>query len=135
VAAEPTPQPLSAAEVAAWTGYDVDEIDGARVGRVEGLYADAASGEPTWLVVAMGKRRPKRIAVPARDCAAAAGRVWIAHGREALRAAPAVDRARPLLREHERTICAHYGIEPAAGRHAAVAQGRRDEITSLPVAP
>ncbi len=38
------------------------------------------------------------------------GRVWTAQGREAIRTAPAVDPTRPLLREHEVAICAHYGI-------------------------
>ena len=45
---------------------------------------------------------------------------------------PAVDPARPLLREHELAICAHYGIGSGVGRAAEV--GDRDEgaVTAKP---
>jgi hypothetical protein len=120
------------AEALAWAGFELDEVGGDRVGRLSGVFADAASGEPAWLVAALGRRGAKLVVVPLRDCAAAPGRVWTAHEGEALRTAPAVDPARPLLREHELTICAHYGIGERAGRAAEVA-GRPDgAITSQP---
>src|SRR5262249_27288696 len=109
--------------VESWIGYELDDRDGGRIGSVEGLYLDAAGGDPAWLVAALGRRRQKMIAVPYRDCAAGAGRVWAAHGRDVLREAPAVDPTRPLLREHELAICAHYGIGENGGR-AAEGAGR-----------
>lgn len=116
----------------AWAGFEVDDADGTRVGRVHGAYADAKGGEPVWLVVALGRRGAKKVVVPMRECAAAAGRVWIAQPREALRDAPAVDPSRPLLREHEAAICAHYGVGEGVGRHAEIA-GRQDgEVTAQP---
>ena len=47
-----------------------------------------------------------------------------------MRSAPVVDPARPLLREHELTICAHYGIGEAVGRAAEVA-GRPEGASPL----
>ena len=45
-----------------------------------------------------------------------------------------VDPTRPLLREHELAICAHYGIGERVGRAAEVA-GRGDgEVTAVPLA-
>lgn len=117
------------AEALAWVGCELDDADGRRVGLVTGVYADAQSRVPVWLVVAVGgggrrllflRRRPKTAVVPLRECAAMPGRVWTAQGREAIRAAPAVDFNRALLREHEATICLHYGIGEAVGRHAEV---------------
>jgi hypothetical protein len=131
VAEAAAPRPSHEA-VAAWIGYDVDEVGGARVGRVDGVFADAASGEVAWLVVAMGRRRVKRVAVPAGDCAGAGGRVWTAHGGEALRSAPAVDPVRPLLREHELAIGAHYGIGERVGRCAEVAARPEGTVTAQP---
>jgi len=117
---------------AAWTGFEVDDADGTRVGRVHGAYADAGGGEPVWLVVALGRRGAKKVVVPMRECAAAAGRVWIAQPREALRDAPAVDPGRPLLREHEAAICAHYGVGEEVGRHAEIAARQDGEVTAQP---
>ena len=127
----PTPPP-SRDEAIGWVGYEVDELDGDAVGRVHGFFADAASGEPTWLIAGIGRRRARLVAIPLRDCAAAAGRVWVAHGKEAIHAAPVVDPARPLLREHELTICAHYGIGERVGRAAEVAGRAEGAVTSKP---
>jgi hypothetical protein len=133
------------AEAVGWSGFDVDEAGAARVGRVDSIFVDAGSGEPAWLIVALGgqgakrvafgrRRRTKNVAIPLRDCAGAAGRVWTAHERDALRTAPAVDPTRPLLREHELTICAHYGIGEQAGRAAEVVGRPEGSVTSQPAA-
>lgn len=130
----PAAAPTSLAEAAGWAGFDLDDAGGARVGRVDGVFADAGSGEPVWLIAALGRRRPRRVAVPLRECAAAAGRVWTAQGRRALRDAPVVDPTRPLLREHEIAICAHYGIGERVGRHAEVVGRVEGSVTAQPAA-
>ncbi len=124
--------PPSLAEAAGWVGYEVDEIDGDGVGRVHGFFVDAGSGEPTWLVADLGRRRARLVAIPLCDCAAASGRVWVAHGQKAIRAAPVVDPTRPLLREHELAICANYGIGERVGRAAEVAGRAEGAVTSRP---
>jgi hypothetical protein len=115
-----------------WIGYAVDEVGGADVGQVHGFYVDAESGEPAWLIAALGRRAARVVAVPLGDCAGAGGRVWVAHDREVLRAAPAVDARRPLLREHEMAICAHFGIGERVGRAAEVAGRTEGAITARP---
>jgi len=122
-------------EPSRWVGFDLDELGGKRAGIVHGVFVDAESGDPAWLIARLGRRRAKLVAVPLRNCAAAAGRVWVAHGREALRGAPAVDPSRPLLREHELTICAHYGIGEGLGRAAEVVERPEGSVTSRPGAP
>jgi hypothetical protein len=126
------PAPLSIAEVKGWAGRSVDDVGGGEVGQAHRLFADAETGEPTWLIVRHGRRfRRALVAVPLRDCAAA-GRVWVAHERRVIRGSPVVDPTRPLLREHELTICAHYGIGEAVGRAAEVAGREAGAITSRP---
>ena len=66
------------------------------------------------------------------DCAAAAGRVWVAHDRETMRSAPGIDPTRPLLREHELAICEHYGIGEQVGRAAEVAGRFAGNVVSRP---
>ena len=124
--------PPSLDEARTWIGNGVDDLGGASVGQVHGLFVDADGGAPTWLIVKQGRVKPTLVAVPLRDCAAAAGRVWIAHDRDAIRRAPVVDPTRPLLREHELTISAHYGAGEQVGRAAEVASRPESSVTSQP---
>jgi hypothetical protein len=129
---EPAALP-SPAEARAWIGAAVTEIDGAKVGEVHGFFVDRVSGDPAWLLARLGRRRnAKLIAVPLRDCAGAAFGVWVAQEAEALRTAPVVDPSRPLRREHELTICSHFGIGEGVGRAAEVAGRPQGEITAEP---
>ena len=121
------------AEVRGWRGLELDDVNGAAVGRIQGAYVDAGGEAPVWIVVTMGRRRRARtVVVPLRECAAMLGRAWTAQPRDALRAAPAVDPSRPLLHEHEAAICSHYGIGEQVGRHAELAGRPEGAVTAQP---
>jgi hypothetical protein len=132
----------SLTEALAWRGSRLDDARGRPAGRVVGVFVDTGSGEPAWLVAALGARGARRLAlrrrsgktvvVSVRECAALPGRVWSAQVRDAMGSAPAVDPARPLLREHELTICSHYGIGERVGRAAEVAGRPEGSVTSQP---
>jgi hypothetical protein len=124
--------PPTLEEARRWVGGTLDDLGGASVGQVHGLFVDADSGAPTWLIVKQGRVKPTLVAAPLRDCAAAVGRVWIAHDRDVIRAAPVVDPTRPLLREHELTISAHYGIGENLGRASEVVGRPESSVTSQP---
>jgi len=126
----------SAAEALSWLGADLAELNGGSVGQVQGLYVDAEDGEPAWLVARLGRRRRTRlVAVPFSNCAGAPFGVWVAQEADAIRSAPVVDPTRPLRREHELTICAHFGIGEEVGRAGAVSGRPGGEITATPTAP
>jgi len=130
------------AEARGWIGLELDDVDGREVGRIEGLYVDSQTGEPVWLVAALstprrgrlggGRRQGRLVAVPIRECAAMPSRAWTAQGHGTMQSAPVVDPARPLLREHETAICAHYGIGEGLGRHAELAVRPAETITAQP---
>ncbi|MFL5900403.1 MAG: hypothetical protein ACJ75S_04325 [Solirubrobacterales bacterium] len=122
----------SLAEASGWVGHAVDDVDGAAVGQVHGFFVDAGGEEPTWLIARQGRVRGTLVAIPLYDCAGGGGRVWVAHRGESIRSAPVVDPARPLLREHELAICAHYGIDERARRAAEVAARPAGSVTSQP---
>jgi PRC-barrel domain len=123
----------SLSEVMGWVGAEVSDIGGSAVGQVHGLYVDGGNGDPAWLVVQAGRRRSSRlVAVPLHDCAGAAFGVWVAQEGERLRSAPVVDPSRPLRREHELTICAHFGIGEGVGRAAEVAGRPEGDVTAEP---
>lgn len=141
MAEAPPAGPPDLDEVGHWLGSGLDDAAGKAVGRVTGIYTDAESGSPIWLVLVVGggrrrfpfgRRGAKAVIVPLRECAAMPGRAWTAQGRQVIRDAPSVDPARSLLREHELTICLHYGIGEQLGRHAEVAGRARGSITAQP---
>jgi hypothetical protein len=123
----------STAEAMAWLGADVAELSGDSVGQVQGIFVDADSGEPAWLVARLGRRRRARVvAIPFSNCAGASFGVWVAQEADAIRSAPVVDSTRPLRREHELMICAHFGIGENVGRAAEVAGRQESDITATP---
>jgi hypothetical protein len=125
----------SIAEAMGWLGADVTELGGSAVGQVQGLYVDAESGEPAWLIARLGRRRRARVvAVPFANCAGAPFGVWVAQESDAIRSAPVVDPTRPLRREHELTICAHFGIGEKVGRAAEVSPRPPGGVTATPPA-
>jgi hypothetical protein len=131
------PDPVPLGEAIGWVGTPLADLESEAIGEVESVYIDSVSHDPTWLVVKLsGGRRGKGtriVAVPVDVCAGAAGvGVWAAIEGARLRAAPVVDPTRPLLREHELTICAHFGISGEIGRAVAVAGLADGAITAIP---
>jgi hypothetical protein len=121
------------AEAMGWSGAEVRDVGGRPVGEAHGIYVDREGGEPVWLVVRGGRRRGARlVAVPLSCCAGARFGVWVAQEAGRLASAPVVDPTRPLRREHELAICAHFGIGEKVGRAAEVARRREGEVTAAP---
>jgi hypothetical protein len=116
-------------EARGWGGHRVDDLAGSSVARVQSVFVDDESGDPVWTIAKVG-RFGKLIAIAFRDCAAGAGHVWVPYERGRLRGAPAVDGARPLTREQELAICAHYGIYEGHGRAAQVSGREPGAVTS-----
>ena len=123
------PPPLK--EALGWVGFRVDDMNGARVARVLGIHVDAADGEPVWVVVKLG-RFGKVTAIPYGDCADGPGRIWVAHGRKVIRAAPPIEGGRPLPREREIALCEHYFIRPDRGRLAEIEPRGAETLTAKP---
>ena len=123
----------SADDVKAWEGYQLDEISGQGVAKVEGLFVDKESGDPVWVLAKLG-RFGKTVPVSLRECAAAAGRVWVPHDREVIRNAPAVDPTMPLNREQEMQVLEYYGIPETVGRGEEIADRPEGATTAIPPA-
>ncbi|HET8813432.1 MAG TPA: hypothetical protein VFM51_00565 [Solirubrobacterales bacterium] len=127
---------LSTTEAMGWIGAELAELGGGVVGQVHGLYVDAESGEPAWVVARLGRRRRARVvAIPFSNCAGAPFGVRVAQEGDDVRSAPVVDPTRPLRREHELTICAHFGIGEKVGRAAEVVTRAVGAVTATPPIP
>jgi hypothetical protein len=124
----------SLGEAMGWVGAEIADIDGRTVGEVQGFFLDGDSGDPAWLIARIGRRRRTRlVAVPLRDCAGAPFGVWVAQDLGTIRSAPMVDPNRPLRREHELTICGHFGIGERVGRAAEVRGRDEGAVTASPL--
>jgi PRC-barrel domain len=129
---------LPLGEAIGWVGTPLSDLDGESVGEVQSVFIDSTSHQPAWLVAKLAGtgrrgRGGRTVAVPIDICAGAAGvGAWAAAEAERLRGAPVVDPTRPLLREHELTICEHFGITGEVGRAAAMAELADGAVTAIP---
>jgi hypothetical protein len=132
------PEPLPLPHAIGWVGTPLADLEAEAVGKVQSVYIDSTSHEPSWVVAKLpGEGRRGRgariVAVPADVCAGAPGvGVWAAVDAAHMRRAPVVDPTRPLLREHELVMCEHFGIDEEVGRAAVVAETAEGAITSIP---
>jgi PRC-barrel domain len=102
----------------AWVGWRLDEIEGSSVGKIEGVYVDARTGEAAWLFAKIG-RFGRRSLVPVRDAVGGVGRVWVPYAREVIRGAPRIEPGQTLDIYREAELSAHYEVDRArrlAGR-------------------
>jgi hypothetical protein len=127
-----TAAPPSLEQARGWVGHRVDELGGASVARVQSVFVDTESGEAVWVVAKLG-RFGRVVAIPFLDCAAGVGHVWVPYTRTVLRGAPVVDPAKPLTREQELAICAHYGVHDEMGRALEV-KGREEGAVTATLA-
>lgn len=120
---------IGAEEAAGWLDYGLDDIDGAGIGRVSGIFVDEETGKPAWLLAKLG-RFSGDVAIPFHDCAAVAGKVWVPYHRDIIREAPIVDPSRPLNREQELLLCEYFGLGDSHGRALEVKDRPEGAITS-----
>jgi hypothetical protein len=106
-----------------WIGERLDDVAGAKVGRVKGLYLDSETRKPLWMIVRLG-RDYRYAAVPLDEATEAGGRVWAPYERERIRSSPNLITNRPLAPEHERLLCGHYEIGLTRGGMAAAWERR-----------
>lgn len=119
-----------AARLLGCIGQQLDDVYGARVGRVEDVLVDERSGEPVWLVARLGRFGDQRVPVPAADAVLRERDVWLPYDRRRIKSAPGIAPGAPLSRDHELAAAEHYGIR---GRRAArLAELPGDAVTSVP---
>jgi len=126
------PAELTVGEAQGWKGHKLDDLGGATVGKVEGVYVDAGSGRPEWLLARMG-RFGHHCLVPARDAVAAAGHVWVPYSRDKIRKAPRQSPEKELERESEQTLLDYYGVGTGeVGRGSDLAESEAGAVTARP---
>ena len=121
----------SAEEMRSWSGYEVDDLSAAVIGKVDSFLVDAQTGRPEWLVVRTG-RLGSRSLVPARHAVSAGGRVWVPFTSDEIRSVPRGDGSKGLAHDDEQRLLEHYGIGAEAGRAIEIASREDTAVTSQP---
>ena len=111
------------AEVAQWVGHRVDDVYGARVGRVEDIYVDPETGTPHWLLAKVTRFGDDHALVPIDDTIAGAGHVWVPYERELIKRSGAHPKGMPIQKERELELCSLFGIPARADEVARRLEG------------
>ena len=93
-----------------WKGRTVIDPEGDKIGKLEELYADPATGEPEWAAVSTGLFGSKRSFVPLREAGPAGENVQVPYQTSQVKDAPRIDPDGELNLEEERNLFAHYGF-------------------------
>jgi uncharacterized protein (TIGR02271 family) len=107
-----------------WRGRDVIGSDGEKIGTVDELYLDTASGEPEWLSINTGLFGMKSSFAPIQGAQPDGGNVRLAYTKEQVKDAPGVEPDQELNDAEERALWDHYGLDYDSGYSADTTTGQ-----------
>jgi uncharacterized protein (TIGR02271 family) len=97
-----------------WTGRQVVDRDGDKIGKLEEIYLDTETGEPEWAAVNTGLFGMKQTFVPLAGAAPSSGKVQVQYEKDQVKDAPAIEPDGALSVEEEQTLYSHYGRDYAS---------------------
>ena len=96
---------------AQWTGHDLYDLNGDKIGTVEDIRVGDMTGGLKWLVVKTGLFGTKKVLVPAGEVRSSADRLVVSYTKDRLKSAPDVrDELAPTTAE-EQNLCTYYGLD------------------------
>jgi len=101
-----------------WVDRRVRDTGGNVLGVVVDVYEDPNTRQPTWLAVSTGYFGTRIVVVPICGSALLGDDVVVAHNRETITKAPAVEIFVAVTPDHHRQLSDHYGPSPRDGGHA-----------------
>lgn len=94
-----------------WTGHDLLDINGEKIGTVEDVRYGDATGGLKWLLVKTGLFGVKKVLVPAGEVKATEDALVVPFTKDRVKDAPGVDEDEAFTPNEERTVCAYYGLD------------------------
>ncbi|MCC9742931.1 DUF2382 domain-containing protein [Streptomyces sp. MNU89] len=107
------------------SGRSLYDKDGQKVGSIQQVYLDDASGEPEWVTVRTGMFGTKETFVPLGGAQISPDRLQVPYGKEDIKEAPRIDAGGHLDPAEEENLYRHYDMSASGGR-----TGRRPEDTA-----
>lgn len=97
-------------ETLGWIGFRVNDVYGARVGRVEDIYVDSDRGAPQWIFTKLGRFSDDHALIPISEAVVGGGHVWVPYEKELIRGLTVVGVGSPISMESEMALCEHFGL-------------------------
>jgi len=98
-----------------WRDREVVGSDGEKIGTVDEVYLDTASGEPEWLSINTGLFGMKSSFVPLQGADQSGDSVRVAYTKDQVKNAPNIAPDAELSTEEEQRLWSHYGLDYDAG--------------------
>jgi uncharacterized protein (TIGR02271 family) len=115
-----------------WQGRTVVGADGEKIGKIDEIYIDNATGDPEWALVNTGLFGTKSNFVPLETATPSGGNVAVQVTKDEVSNAPSVDTDAQLTPEEEQMLYRHYGLEFGDFRYADAETGTVGHDTSGP---
>jgi uncharacterized protein (TIGR02271 family) len=103
-------------EIKTWQGGTLTDREGEKIGSIDEVYVDRASGEPEWLAVKTGLFGGKLSFVPVAEATRTGEEVRVPYDKAQVKDAPRVDADGELSEAEEADLYRHYGLEYGQSR-------------------
>ena len=112
---------IAVGNIREWSGQNVVSAEGDKVGKLESVYVDTSTDEPSFATITVGLISHKLVFVPITDAVVGPDYVRLSVSKDAVRTAPAIETDGELLAADEPAVFAHYGLayDTGAGRRLA----------------
>jgi uncharacterized protein (TIGR02271 family) len=97
-------------DVQAWIGQDLVGTDNNKIGKIDQVYLDRETGEPTFVAVKTGLFGTKSSLVPIAAAQARGERVQVPYSKDQVKDAPNIDADAELSEAEEQRLYEHYGL-------------------------
>jgi hypothetical protein len=104
-------------DFSAWAGRDVVDADGERLGAIDLIFLDEATGTPEWVLVKLDDRE---VFVPLAGAMLGDHSIRVEQPSERVAAAPEVEIGETLSVADEKRLYEHYGLEYSSAESATV---------------
>jgi uncharacterized protein (TIGR02271 family) len=102
---------MDATSSQAWIGRKLVDRDGAKIGRVDEIYVDDRTGEPSWLTVHTGLLASRTNFVPLRDARASGDDLQVPYTKHEVKDAPHIEPGGHLEPAEEERLFQHYSMD------------------------
>ncbi|HEY7103342.1 MAG TPA: PRC-barrel domain-containing protein [Mycobacteriales bacterium] len=117
---------FEADDIRDWQGRDVVDVDGGKIGVLEGLYYDTASQQPSFASVQIGIIGRRRLTfVPLAGARVSPGHVRVMVDKKTAKDALTIDTDGALTAAQEPQLFEHYGLAYQPGASGERRLGRR----------
>jgi uncharacterized protein (TIGR02271 family) len=113
-------------DVQQWTDHEVRGPDGEKIGKIDHLYVDRDTGEPTFAAVTTGLFGMRHSLVPIDKASFSGDHVSVPYDKATVKDAPNIDADGELSEAEEERLYAHYGLSYGSGTTGTTGNVGRD---------